>query len=139
MRYSCAAIHITFILTCSALSCLISVGEAAFNSEQLITDWPYFLGELQKGFFLGVFIGLLSFVLSNLDIWFSVVVLLSTALATIISRLCKLCFAWMLRKLMNTCHIQRFSWIEVPIMTGLQDCIRCLVYFNSLALLLVVA
>ena len=102
-------------------------------------DWPYVLDELQEGILLGVFIGLLSFVLSNLDIWFSVVVLLSTALATIISSLCKLCFAWMLRKLINPSQIERFSWIEVPIMTGFQDCIRCLVYFNSLALLLVVA
>ena len=36
------------------------------------------------------------------------------------------------RKLMNPSQIQRFSWIEVSVMAGLQDCIRCLFNGSSL-------
>ena len=43
------------------------------------------------------------------------------------------------RELMNPSKIQRFSSIQVSVMAGLQDCIRCLLYFKSLPLVMVVA
>jgi len=99
------------------------------NARQVPEDWLYVNLEMKAGSHVGILLGLLAgvfgFIMSELDIWFSIAVSISTAAATFLSRLCKV-FCMLLYQKQNPTHSQRIIWTRA-VMAGCQDFICCLV------------
>jgi len=99
------------------------------GNDTLVRDWASCISlHLKAGsvvdILLGVLVGFIGFIMSDLDIWFGVALSFATAVGTIISRTFKVSLMWVFQRL-DLSHSHRSLW-TVPVAVGCQDFIRCL-------------
>jgi len=96
----------------------------------LLRDWASCISlDLKTGSFvdilLGVLVGFIGFIMSDLDIWFGIALSFAAAIGTIILRTFKISFLWVFERL-DLSHSHRSLW-TVPVAVDCQDFIRCLI------------